>query len=61
MAAPMVTFIYKDADGDEFPVRVPDSGLAHRAAQREAERLVASGDWRPNGELRYDRSEREER
>ena len=56
MPYPSVIVTFTDADGDEFPVRVPDSGTAeHRLAQaeREAADMVKSGAWRPTGSLTF--------
>ena len=59
MAAPYVTLIYKDStDGFEFHVAsycVDDREAARRDADEFVKKAVASGDFRPDGEIIFDR------
>lgn len=61
MPAPSITLIYRDtADGYEFPVVsyfVHDREAARRDADEFVKQAVASGDFRPDGEIVFDHFE----
>jgi hypothetical protein len=67
MPAPSILVTFVDDDGDEFPMRVmgeePSSHLRSRyqphvtEARRRALALIDSGHIKPNGELKYLKSE----
>lgn len=55
MPAPCMIVTFTDADGDDFPVRVPgdysptgpERGAVVKAARAEAQRMIDAGEWRP--------------
>lgn len=63
MSAPYITVVFKDsADGYEFPVasyyvHAPDDAVV-ADARRFADDAIKSGDFRPEGDLIFDRIER---
>lgn len=58
MPYPTVTVVFKDADGDEFPVVASPGPYEIDAARRTASELIDDHTWRPNGKLQFVRVER---
>lgn len=60
MPGPFTVVTFVDADGDEFPVRIgghPKADEAINAGYKVAYGLIREGEWRPNGDLKYDHQE----